>query len=130
MEEICLSLSAELCKTGTGGYKIYYEEELLEALPEDMRNRDTLEAALKNLTSGGYIDVKYARGSAFCINAVKKYEPAERPQPEPEERGADGGAAEISAPAVSGKFYLLSALCAFAGGAVGGTIAAVLGAVL
>lgn len=129
MEEICLSLSAELCKTGTGGYKIYYEEELLEALPEDMRNRDTLEAALKNLAGGGYIDVKYARGNAFCISSIKEYL-----LPEKEEfAGADENkdAADLAdGLRLPKKFYLLSALCAFAGGAVGGTIAAVLGAVL
>ena len=129
MEEICTTLSAQLCEAGTGGYKIYYEEELLDALPEDMRNRETLEAALKNLTSGGYIDVKYARGTAFCICSFKKYEPAIKAEPEEKEGTAETFEA-TPVPAIPKKFYLLSALCAFAGGAVGGCVAAVLGTVL
>ncbi|MDE5765975.1 MAG: hypothetical protein K2I17_02255 [Clostridia bacterium] len=128
MEEICTNLSAQLCDAGTGGYKIYYEEELLDALPEDMRNRETLEAALKNLTGGGYIDVKYARGSTFCICSFKKYEPVVKEQPETEE--TTDTVEVLSAPSIPKKFYAISALCAFAGGAVGGCVAAVLGAVL
>ena len=129
MEEICTTLSAQLCEAGTGGYKIYYEEELLEALPEDMRNRETLEAALKNLTGGGYIDVKYARGTAFCICSFKKYEPAVKEEPEDTQSTADDFVT-APVPFLPKKFYLLSALCAFAGGAVGGCVAAVLGTVL
>lgn len=129
MEEICTNLSAQLCDAGTGGYKIYYEEELLDALPEDMRNRETLEAALKNLTGGGYIDVKYARGSTFCICSFKRYEPIVKEQPAAEETTAEN-VAENQAPSIPKKFYAISALCAFAGGAVGGCVAAVLGAVL
>ena len=53
MEEICTTISAQLCEAGTGGYKIYYEEDLLDALHDDMRNREPLEAALKNLSGGG-----------------------------------------------------------------------------
>lgn len=127
MEEICTTLSAQLYQAGTGGYKIYYEEELLDALPEDMRNRETLEAALKNLTAGGYIDVKYARGSAFCICCNKKYEPA------PEQPAADATDEETAVapvPSLPKRVYAAMALCAFAGGAVGGCVAAVLGAVL
>ena len=129
MEEICTNLSAQLCDAGTGGYKIYYEEELLDALPEDMRNRETLEAALKNLTGGGYIDVKYARGNAFCICSFKRYEPVIKEEPATEETAAEI-VAENRAPSIPKRFYAISALCAFAGGAVGGCVAAVLGAVL
>lgn len=129
MEEICTTLSAQLCEAGTGGYKIYYEEELLEALPEDMRNRETLEAALKNLTGGGYIDVKYARGTAFCICSFKKYEPVIKEEPQDSKSTAEA-IETIPAPAFPKRFYLLSALCAFVGGAAGGCVAVVLGAVL
>ncbi len=124
MEEICTALSAVLCDAGIGGYKIFYEEELTECLPENMRNRETLEAALKNLRSGGYIDVKYARGNAFCIACLKRYE-----APQAEET-------PVSAPAESGKkglpksVYVALSLCAFLGSAAGGCVAAVLGAVL
>ena len=126
MEEICTSLSTRLCEAGTGGYKIFYEEELAEALPEDMRNRETLEAALKHLTGGGYIDVKYARGNAFCICTFKKYEA-------PKKELADAPAAEVQTPPPvfpAKNMYLTAALSAFAGGAVGGAIAAILGMVL
>lgn len=123
MEEICTKLSALLCDAGMGGYKVFYEEELSDCLPENMRNRDTLEAALKNLDGGGYIDVKYARGNTFCIACFKKYE-APEPVSEPET------AAESVSRALPKTAYFALALCAFLGGAVGGCIAAVLGAVL
>ena len=129
MEEICTTLSAQLCEAGTGGYKIYYEEELLDALPDDMRNRETLEAALKNLSGGGYIDVKYARGNAFCICSFKRYEPVVKEEPAPVEAAADAVAVNQT-PSIPKRFYAISALCAFAGGALGGCVAAVLGAVL
>lgn len=126
MEEICFSLSAALCEAGTGGYKIYYEEELFEALPEDLRNRETLEAALKNLAAGGYIDVKYARGDAFCICSFKRYELPEK------EKTAETTAAEVktSTPSAGIKFYFAAALSAFAGAAAGGGLVAILGLVL
>lgn len=126
MEEICTKLSAQLCDAGMGGYKIFYEEELLDCLPDGMRNRETLEAALKNLNGGGYIDVKYARGDAFCIECIKKYEmPKSEIQPE-----NVPAAIETVKPAISKTAYFLLSLFAFLGGAAGGCVAAVLGAVL
>ena len=122
MEEICALLSAFLCEAGTGSYKIFYEEELMEVLPE------TLEAALKNLGGGGYVDVKYARGNAFCIAAVKKFEPV---IPVATEKTEETAAQRLAAPALfPKKAYAYITLCAFLGGAVGGGIAAILGAVL
>ena len=127
MEEICFSLANTLCSSGMGGYKIFYEEELLEALPEDMRNRETLEAALKNLTGGGYIDVKYARGSAFCIACNRKYELAPKIEKTVDAEAAAPAEAVVNIPK---KIYAVLALSAFAGGALSGCLAAVLGAVL
>ncbi|MDE6374102.1 MAG: hypothetical protein K2L72_06335 [Clostridia bacterium] len=125
MEEICTKLSATLSKDGAKGYGIYYEEELLDALPDDMRNRETLEAALKNLQSGAYIDVKYARGDAFCIASLKKYKPVER------EIAVDcDNTAVCPTASLPKKIYAVIALCAFAGGALGGCVAAIAGAVL
>ena len=126
MEEICTSLSAVLCKDGKTGYRIYYEDELLDALPEGVRNRETLEAALKNLQSKGYADVKYARGDAFCIAALNKYVAEENV---PGVREACGNN-EQPVPALPKKFYVLCAVCAFFGSAAGGFLAAVLGAAL
>ena len=122
-----MALSAVLCEAGTGGYKIYYEEELLEALPESVRNRETLEAALKNLSDGKYIDVKYARGNAFCVAAFKKFEvKTEAVKEETVEVVPCAPPFTFNAK----RFYIISALSAFCGGAVSGCIAAVLGAVL
>lgn len=123
MDEICAELSAKLTETAANGYAVFFEEELLEVIPENTRNRETLEAALKTLTSGGYIDVKYARGSAFCISSLKAYllpetsEQTEIPQ----------FAEEIKTRAYLPFFvYILVALCAFAGGLAGTLIGAVL----
>ncbi len=126
MEEICTDISATLCDAGMGGYKIFYEEELTECLPENMRNRETLEAALKNLSGGGYIDVKYARGNVFCIACFKRYE-AKKPEEKPEAVVTES---VITKPALSKKTYVAISLCAFLGSAAGGCVAAVLGAVL
>ena len=126
MEEICSALSARLSETGTGVYAVFYEDELLDALPETSRNRDTLEAALKKLNNGGYIDVRYARGSAFCLSFIRPYiwekpiEKTETVQPDK---------AEQPAPSTPKKTYLLLALCSFLGGLAGG-LCVLLGAVI
>lgn len=126
MEEICTNISATLCDAGIGGYKVFYEEELTECLPENMRNRETLEAALKNLSGGGYIDVKYARGNTFCIASFKRYE-AKKTEAKPEVSVTETASER---PLISKKTYLALSLCAFLGSAAGGCVAAVLGAVL
>ena len=73
MEEICNALSAKLSEAGTGVYAVFYEDELLDVLPENARSRETLEAAMNKLNNGGYIDVRYARGSAFCLSFIKPF---------------------------------------------------------
>lgn len=126
MEEICNALSAKLGESGTGVYTVFYEDELLDALPEDVRNRDTLEAALKKLNNGGYIDVRYARGSAFCLSFIRPYvrekpeEKVETVQPEQEEQPL---------PSFPKRAYLLLTLCSFFGGLAGG-LCVLLGAVI
>ena len=126
MDEICTKLSAFLCEAGIGGYKIFYEEELLECLPEEIRNRKTLEAALKNLSGGGNIDVKYARGNAFCIASIKKYE-AENVAPESEVTEVPYIEPQAALPK---KVYAFLSLFAFLGGAAGGCVAAAIAAVI
>lgn len=123
MEEICRAVSETLLKTSGSGYKIFYEDELLEALPEDSRNRETLEAVLKKLDSEGFIDVKYARGDAFCIAVIKEYE-------------TDSDSEEQIIQTVTHtpdfkdkKFIIITALAAFAGGLIGGCVAAIAAAV-
>lgn len=123
MEDILVALSALLYNAGTDGYKIFYEDELEEAFPPDLRNRETLEAALKKLVSDGCVDVKYVRGEVFCIAVLKEYEPTKEPdspQPEQEEK-----------PALNvNKVYAFAALSAFLGGALGGCVTAIIAAVV
>ena len=123
---MCTNLSALLCDAGMGGYKIFYEEELLDCLTDGMRNRETLEAALKNLNGGGYINVKYARGSAFCIECLKKFEAPK--QAEICETARSVGVNTVQT--LPKKTYIFLSLFAFLGGAAGGVVAAVLGTVL
>ena len=127
MEEICNALSAKLSEIGTGVFAVFYEDELLDALPETDRSRDTLEAALKKLNNGGYIDVRYARGSAFCLSFIRPYV-LEKPQEEKAET-VQPETQEISSPATFKKAYLLLGLCSFLGGLVGG-LCALIGAVI
>lgn len=90
---------------------MFYEDELLDVIPDDERTRETLEAALKKLVKCGCLDVKYAKGSAFCMAGLKQYEPPTQepaaPTPTRSERESDT------------KFYITAFLLAFAGGALG-----------
>ncbi len=122
MEDILLSLSSLLFSAGTDGYKIFYEDELTEAFPQDLRNRETLEAALKKLANEGCVDVKYVRGDVFCIAVLKEYQPPEECETiQPEDEQPD-----LSV----NKVYLYSAIAAFLGGAIGGCVTAIIAAVV
>ncbi|MGN1373101.1 MAG: hypothetical protein ACI4VK_03520 [Candidatus Coproplasma sp.] len=123
MDDILLALSSLLESSGTDGYKIFYEDELIEVFPDDLRNRETLEAALKKLTSDGYIDVKYARGEVFCIAVLKKYE-------QPEEVGNDCKEVLPAKPVNANSVYIYAAVAAFLGGMIGGCITAIIAAVV
>ncbi len=116
MEEICSALSVKLSEAGTGVYAVFYEDELLDALPETSRNRDVLEAALKKLNIGGYIDVRYARGSAFCLASLRPYV-VEKPKTEVE---VIPEVVETVTPSTPKKVYLFVALSSFFGGLLGG----------
>lgn len=124
MEEICSALSAKFKEAGTGVYAVFYEDELLDVLPAGNRNRETLEAALKKLNNGGYIDVRYARGSAFCLSFIRPYEGEKQPDPPQIPAQCDAQVA-----AVPVKAYIAVALCSFFGGLIGG-LCALLGAVV
>ena len=126
MEEICTALSAMIDEAGNGRYTIFYEEDLLEAIDGDMKNRETLEAALKTLRTGGYIDVKYARGNAFCVASLKKYVPVKKEEPAP----APVESAEERTSALSKKTLLSIGLWAFLGSFIGGAIVALITAVI
>lgn len=122
MEDILLALSSWLYKAGTGGYKIFFEDEMLEAFPEDLRTRETLEAALKKLSAEGCVDVKYVRGDAFCIAVLKEYLP-------PEEEN-DGESEDFSPSPDFKKVYIYSALSAFLGAVAGGCVTAIIASVI
>lgn len=123
MDEICVQLSAKLTETAANGYVVFFEEELLEVIPENTRNRETLEAALKLLASGGYIDVKYARGNAFCIASLKEYILPEMPGQTETLQSAEECKTQAYLPFF---VYMIVALCAFVGGLAGTLIGAVL----
>ncbi len=123
MEEICGALSNKLSEAA-GVYAVFYEDELLDVLPEDARNRETLEAALKKLNNGGYIDVKYARGSAFCLSYLRPFEAETR-----DKQAVNEPPAPTAKAAVPKKIYALVAVCSFFGALAGGLIA-LLGAVV
>ena len=126
MEEICNALSAKLSEAGTGVFAVFYEDELLDALPENDRSRDTLEAALKKLNNGVYIDVRYAKGSAFCLSFIRPYV---LKKPEEKDEIIQSETQEVTVPATPKKEYLLLGLCSFLGGLVGG-LCVLLGAVI
>lgn len=128
MEEMCCAISRLLCGDGVNGYRIYYEEELIDALPEKARNRETLEAVLKTLLSGGYIEVKYARGSAFCIKSVREFAPP------PKTSEPQNAVQKIDCPPTMAQlpknFYVSVTLLSFLGSLIAGCVFAVLFAVL
>lgn len=116
MDEICEALTNKICSMAGNGYGIFYEDELLDAFPGDEnKDRETLEAALKKLVKGGYIDVKYARGSAFCLLGIKKFE---APKELPEEIETEA-AVEAN---YDKKLWAANFVAAFLGGAVGSII--------
>lgn len=113
MDEICRDLTLKLKEAGADRYTIFYEDELLEILPEDLRSREALEAALKKLSAENYIEVKYARGEAFCLRLLKLYDKAVELSNE--------SAEQFSFPK---KIYVVTAICAFLGAALGGAVCA------
>jgi hypothetical protein len=119
MDEICAAVAAKIFAAGSG-YTILYEDELLDAIADEtQKNREVLQAALKVLQSGGYIDVKYARGETFCIAALKKYEP-QPALPKTE--------SVVATTPVSRKVIWLTFLGGVIGGAVGGIAGSLLAA--
>jgi hypothetical protein len=75
MDEICEAISNKIYKESAGAYVVFYEDELLEAIPDSTtKSISELERALKTLSKLGYIDIKYARGHTFCIAGLKRCE--------------------------------------------------------
>lgn len=124
MDDILLALSALLSGAGTDGYKIYYEDELTEVFPDDLKNRETLEAALKKLVAEGCIDVKYARGEVFCIAVIKPYMPPNEVESDCVED------LQVKSELNVNRVYIYSAVAAFLGGMLGGCVTAIISAVV
>ena len=113
VEELCRLICNKIYSSTREGYGIFYEDEFLDILPDGSRTRETLEAVLKQLANGGYIDVKYARGNAFCMLGLNKYEESEKTVAAPPACDRDGP---------RGHFLAWIFAAAFAGGAVGGIV--------
>ena len=126
MEELYSALSAKLSEAGTGVNAVFYEDELLDVLPENMRNRETLEAVMKKLNDEKYIDVRYARGSAFCLSFIRPYVAK---VPEEEVSIQPPAQPEKSVASMPKRAYAMLALCSFLGGLIGG-LCVLIGAVI
>lgn len=123
MEEICETLVQKIGEGGNCGYCVFYEGELFDVLPEDKRDRATLTKALKYLSDGGYIDMRYARGNAFCIAFLKNFEIKKENAPVPADTP------EKYQYKLSAKALILLCFAAFSGGLLGGVICFVAGVV-
>jgi hypothetical protein len=123
MDEICEALATKIYTSSRGGYAIFYEDELFDEIEKaEDKNRETLEAALKKLSTNGFIEIKYARGNAFCMAGLKPYERKEAtPTPQVVE-AYDGGNCK--------KALLYSSLGALVGGMLGGVISFVVAVIL
>ena len=116
MEQLCRDFCSKIYSSTRDGCGIFYEDEFLDILPEGERTREVVEATLKKLMNEGYIDVKYAKGSAFCIAGLKPYveicPAAEGIKPAVPQGGA--------------KKHVLNFAAAFAGGALGSLLCGVI----
>lgn len=117
MEELCRLINDKIYSSTREGYGIFYEDELLDVLPESERTRETLEAVLKKLTKGGYADVKYAKGNAFCIIGLKVYEPEDSQPAEAPPEQDEPLQKDLKEKIAASNFF-----ASFAGGALGSFI--------
>ena len=126
MDEIYSALCEKFAEADIGRYTVFYEDELLEVFPENERTRDALEAALTRLTNEGCIDVRYARGPAFCLAYLKPFTPPQDESDSAEEVTIKAEEARIA----DRKLTLKVFAAAFFGGALGGGIFALIGGLI
>ncbi len=126
MDEIYRALCEKFAEADIGRYTVFYEDELLEVFPENERTRDALEAALTRLTNEGCIDVRYARGPAFCLAYLKPFTPPQDESDSAEEVTIKAEEARIA----DRKLTLKVFAAAFFGGALGGGIFALIGGLI
>ena len=125
MDEIYRALCEKFAEADIGRYTVFYEDELLEVFPENERTRDA-EAALTRLTNEGCIDVRYARGPAFCLAYLKPFTPPQDESDSAEEVTIKAEEARIA----DRKLTLKVFAAAFFGGALGGGIFALIGGLI
>lgn len=113
-EEMDTALANKIYTDSRGGYGVFYEDELMELLPDDGRTREKLNDALERLAEGGYIDVRYARGATYCLAGIKPYEP-----PSVEETADEATVGSVCYAYMGWRTYLCLAVCAFFGSALG-----------
>ena len=118
MDRICNAVFEKISSLApVGRYVIISEDEFFLFFPDGGdRNESELKRALKTLTSGNFVDLKYSGGNLYCVSPLKKYVPEELAEPEPELEEAP----EKRERTVSGN--MLAFVAAFAGGAAGSFI--------
>ncbi len=119
MDTIAVCTFEKICSAAPlGKYVIISEDEFFDVFPEGTpRRSDELNKALKNLKSGGYIDVRYSGGNMFCVAPLKKSELNTKTENET----AQIPVAESGNKSVRGS-AAVNFIAAFAGGALGSLI--------
>lgn len=114
MDGICCAVMEKIKALGTfGRYFVISAEEFKEAFPEGADRSDaTLKNALGLLYEGGYIDVRYSGENMYCVAALKEYAPRRT--------------AEDTVRKTAGAKSVSPFWAAFAGGAAGGVLTALL----
>ena len=103
----------------TGRYFIVSTDEFLEEFPEDAEcDEAELKKALENLKANGYLDIRYSSGNMYCVAALKNYIPTEESRPAPSHTQ------ESAKPLKTSHMFIFWA--AFAGGAAGGIVTALI----
>lgn len=83
MDGICSAVLNKIFALGSPGRNIVIsEDEFFDAFPDGCPRTDAeLKKALKCLSAGGYIDIKYSGGDMYCVTPIKNCAPEEAPAP-------------------------------------------------
>lgn len=118
MDGICSAVLNKIYALGTPGrYFVISSDEFFETFPEDCaRDEGQLKKALKNLSSAGYIDIKYSSGNMYCIALLKVLTEDAAP-------AAEDGFEEYYEPEkIQKSAYRYAFWASFCGGALGSAI--------
>lgn len=123
MDRICGAVLGRIHSLSPAGrYVIIAEDEFFEAFPDGCEaTYEELDRALNVLKKNGYIDVRYSRGSLYCVAPLKEYV---EEQPLPPQN--------IPTPAEQKRIRKIDFVffSAFAGGALGSIVTSVIAALL